>query len=75
MERRLRYVPPKEDIAKVLLAADPDTQAYLLAVIDTLARVGEINRLTWNDVDLQNNYVVLYTRKKRGVISPPARWP
>ncbi len=66
VERRLRYIPPKEDIAKVLLAADPDTQDYLLALIDTLARVGEINRLTWNDVDFQGRYVVLYTRKKRG---------
>ncbi len=66
VERRLRYIPPKEDIAKVLLAADPDTQDYLLAIIDTLARVGEINRLTWTDVDFTGKYVVLYTRKKRG---------
>lgn len=66
VERRLRYIPPKEDIAKVLLAADPDTQDYLLAIMDTLARVGEINRLTWTDVDLTGKYVVLCTRKKRG---------
>jgi integrase len=66
VERRLRYIPPKEDIAKVLLGADPDTQDYLLAVVDTLARVGEINRLTWNDVDFAGKYLVLYTRKKKG---------
>jgi len=66
VERRLRYVPPKEDLAKVLLAADPETQDYLLTIIDTLARVGEINRLTWSDVNFTGKYVVLYTRKKRG---------
>jgi integrase len=66
VERRLRYIPPQEDIAKVLLAANPDAQDYLLAIIDTLARVGEINRLAWADVDFSGNYVVLYTRKKRG---------
>ena len=46
-------MPPKEDVAKVLLAADPDTQDYLVAIMDTMARVGEINRLTWEDVDFE----------------------
>ena len=31
-----------------------------------MGRVGEINRLTWQDVDFGNRQVVLYTRKKRG---------
>ncbi len=68
VERRLRYVPPKEDVAKVLLAAGPDTQDCLVAIMDTLGRVGGINRLTWEDVNLEQRFVVLYTRKKRGVI-------
>ena len=28
--------------------------------------MGEINRLTWQDVDFENRQVVLYTRKKKG---------
>ncbi len=68
VERRRRYVPPKEDVAKVLLAAGPDTQDCLVAIMDTLGRVGGINRLTWEDVNLEQRFVVLYTRKKRGVI-------
>jgi hypothetical protein len=28
--------------------------------------MGEINRLTWTDVNLEKRYVVLYTRKKKG---------
>jgi integrase len=66
VEKRLKYVPPKEDVARVLLAADFDTQDYLLTIMDTMARVGEINRLTWEDVNLERRYVVLYTRKKKG---------
>jgi len=45
VERKLKYVPPKEDVAKVLLAADPDIQDYLLAIMDTMGRMSEINRL------------------------------
>jgi integrase len=66
VERKLKYIPSKEDIAKVLLAADPDSQDYLIAIMDSMARVSEINRLTWEDVDLAEKYVVLYTRKKKG---------
>jgi integrase len=31
-----------------------------------MARMSEINRLTWDDVNFEGKYVVLYTRKKRG---------
>ncbi len=33
---------------------------------DTMARVSEVNRLTWDDVNLDGKYVVLCTRKKHG---------
>jgi integrase len=66
MEKKLRYIPPLEDINKVISCADPDTQNYLMTIRDTMARVSEVNRLTWDDVDLVKRHVVLYTRKKRG---------
>jgi integrase len=75
VERKIRYVPSKEDVARVLLAADPDTQDYLVAIKDSLGRMGEINRLTWADVDLEGKYVVLYTRKKKGGHLTPRKVP
>ena len=66
VEKQIKYVPPKEDVLKVIMAASPEQQDYLYCIKETLARVSEINRLTWNDVDFENRFVVLYTRKKRG---------
>ena len=65
-EKRLKYVPPTEDIDSVISVADEDTQDYLWVIRETLARVSEINRLTWDDVDFTNRLVALYTRKKKG---------
>ena len=67
VEKRLKYVPHKEDVLRVIMAADPDIQDYLWTIALTMGRVSEINNLTWeNDVNLNERYLVLYTRKKRG---------
>jgi integrase len=75
VEKRLRYVPPRTDVLKVIAEADPDTQDYLWVIIETMGRVGEINLLTWSDVDIEERYVVLYTRKKRGGHLTPRKVP
>lgn len=64
--KKLKYVPPQEDIEKVIAVADQDTRDYLITIRDTLGRMIEINRLTWDDIDFQAGLVILYTRKKRG---------
>ena len=66
VEKRMKYVPPSEDIDKVISVAPPDIQDYLTAIRETMARVSEINRLTWDDIDLKARVVILYTRKKKG---------
>jgi integrase len=66
VEKKVKYVPSQEDIDKMIGVADPDTQDYLWTIRETMARVSEINRLTWEDVSLQGQYIILYTRKKRG---------
>jgi integrase len=75
VEKRLKYVPEPEDIEKVIAQADPDTQDYLTVIRETMARVSEVNRLTWDDVDLKGRYVVLYTRKKKGGSLTPRKVP
>lgn len=66
IEKRIKYVPSSQDIDKLIDVADPDTQDYLWTVRETMARISEVNRLTWNDINLEERYVVLYTRKKKG---------
>ncbi len=68
VEKKLKYVPPKEDVIGVIMAADPETQDYLWTISLTMGRMSEINRLTWQDVDFKERYVVLYTRRKKAVI-------
>jgi len=75
VEKSLRYVPCPDDLDRVIEAADEKTRDYLWTLRDTMARVGEINALTWNDVDLENRYVVLYTRKKKGGHRTPRKVP
>jgi integrase len=75
VEKRVKYVPSKEDVLRVISQADPDTQDYLWAIKETMGRMGEINRLTWADVNLEERYVVLYTRKKKGGHLTPRKVP
>ncbi len=75
VEKRIKYVPPKEDVLKVIMAADPETQDYLWAIKETMGRVSEINRLTWPDVNFDQRYVVLFTRKKKGGHLTPRKVP
>jgi integrase len=74
-EKKVRYVPPIEDIEAVLDDAEPDTRDYLLVMWHTMARVGEINQLLWNDVDLQRRTVTSWTRKKKGGRRTPRKVP
>jgi len=75
VEKRVKYVPPKEDVLRVIALADPETQDYLWTIKETMGRMGEINRLTWTDVNLEERYVVLYTRKKKGGHLTPRKVP
>ncbi len=75
MEKRAEYIPPNGDVLKVIAAADPDTQDYLWTIIETMGRMGEINRLNWADVNFEERYVALYTRKKKGGHLTPRKVP
>ena len=75
VEKKIKYVPPKEDVLRVFLAADPDTRDYLWTNTLTMGRMSEINSLNWQDIDFKNQYVVLYTRKKKGDHLTPGKVP
>ena len=75
VEKKMKYIPPKEDVWRVILSADPDAQDYLWTIALTLGRVGEINRLTWSDVDFNERSVILHTRKKKGGHLSPRKVP
>jgi integrase len=75
VEKRIKYVPPREDVLRVILAADTDTQDYLWTIAFTMGRMTEINLLTWQEINFQSRCVVLYTRKKKGGHLTPRRVP
>jgi integrase len=75
VEKKIKYVPLKEDVLKVITAADPETQDYLWVIKETMGRMSEINRLTWSDVNFDERCATLYTRKKRGGHLTPRKVP
>ena len=72
-DKKIKYVPPSENIDKVIEVADTDTSDYLWTIRETFGRMSEINQLNWEDVDLENRNVILYTRKKKGGHRTPRR--
>lgn len=73
VESKDRYVPPEEDIIKVLQVAQGQDLVMLLAFYYTGARRSEIFRLTWGDVDLQAGTIRL-TDHKGGSGRKRTRW-
>jgi len=75
MEKRVKIIPSVDDIDRVIAVADPDTQDYLWVIRETMGRMSEINRLEWKDVYLEERYLILYTRKKKGGHLTPRKIP
>jgi integrase len=63
VKKKKKYIPPKHDVDKVLSIATPEQYCYLMAIINSLARVNEINKLKWSD-DFEK-YIILRTRKSK----------
>lgn len=65
-EKKPRYIPPSEDLDKVILVATQDDFDLLVCLRYTGARIGELLRLTWEDVNFEKRTITLCTRKRRG---------
>lgn len=62
-KRRRKYIPSVKDVTKVLEVCDQEQRTYLLFIINTMARVREINNLTWDDIE--DGHLVLRTSKSK----------
>ena len=60
-----RQIPTPEEMSRILEAAGPD-RPFLLVIYHTLARVDEILRLKWEDINFRDRTVKLWTRKRQG---------
>lgn len=67
VKKAVKYVPPADDIKKLLEAARPGFEHdFLVCLLHTAGRISEIRNLAWEDIDLTRRIVTLWTSKRRG---------
>lgn len=63
-EKVMKYVPPKEDVAKVLASAEVWERDLLMFFLFTGTRRGEALNLKWEDVNWSRKTIQVFTRKR-----------
>jgi len=65
-DRKRKDIPTQAEFLKILATGGHNERPLLMVLVHTLARIDEILRLTWKDVNFQNRVVTLWTRKRKG---------
>lgn len=65
-DEKPRYIPPAEDIDRVILAATAFELDLIQTIYHTLGRLSEILGSGWDDVNFEKRTVKLRTRKRKG---------
>jgi len=63
--QKRKSIPSHQELLKILSAANPDEKPLIIILIYTLARIDEILRLRWEDVNFEQRMVTLWTRKRK----------
>lgn len=63
-ERKIEYIPPAEDIDKVVMTSTGQDRVMLQCFYFTFARRGEIFNWTWEDINFEKQWYRLWTRKR-----------
>jgi len=66
-DTKRKLIPPENSIVKLILAADPLTEEkdLLTVLLHTVARIDEVLRLSWADINFEKRILVKRTRKTK----------
>jgi integrase len=63
-ERKPEYIPPAEDIDKVMMVASGQDRVMLKCYYYTFARRSELFNWTWDDINFEKEWYRLWTKKR-----------
>ncbi len=63
-DRKTEYIPPAEDIDKVMMAASGQDRVMLKCYYYTFARRSELFNWTWDDINFEKEWYRLWTKKR-----------